>query len=53
MDDVKRWRDIWSAGQGVGSIHDLPTVAELVERMGGEFGQAADSLRRACIQSRR
>jgi nitronate monooxygenase len=53
MDDVKRWRDIWSAGQGVGSIHDTPTVAELVERMAAEFERAADSLRRASTPSRR
>ncbi|MDR6861223.1 nitronate monooxygenase [Variovorax guangxiensis] len=53
MDDVKRWRDIWSAGQGVGSIHDTPTVAELVERMAGEFEQAADILQRPNIKSRR
>lgn len=53
MEDVKRWRDIWSAGQGVGSIHDTPTVAELVERMAGEFEQAADRLQRASIKPRR
>ena len=53
MEDVKKWRDIWSAGQGVGSIHDTPTVAELVERMAGEFEQAADSLQRASIKSRK
>ena len=53
MDDVKRWRDIWSAGQGVGSIHDMPTVAELVERMAAEFEQAADRLQRVSIKSRR
>ena len=25
----KPWRDIWSAGQGIGLIKDIPTVAEL------------------------
>ncbi len=33
----KPWRDIWSAGQGVGRVRDLPTVAELVERMKNEY----------------
>lgn len=33
---VKAWRDIWSAGQGVGLIDDVPTVAELVERLAQE-----------------
>ena len=31
------WRDIWGAGQGVGSIHDVPTVAELVTRLEQEY----------------
>ena len=33
----KPWRDIWSAGQGVGLIHDIPTVAELVHRLRVEY----------------
>ena len=31
------WRDIWSGGQGIGLIHDLPSVAELVERLQREY----------------
>jgi nitronate monooxygenase len=34
---VKPWKDIWSAGQGIGLIHDLPTVAELVRRLQTEY----------------
>lgn len=37
----KAWKDIWSAGQGIGSIHDAPTVAELVARMKEEYRDAA------------
>jgi nitronate monooxygenase len=37
----KAWKDVWSAGQGIGSIHDVPTVAELVERMRQEYAEAA------------
>ncbi len=33
----KAWRDIWGAGQGVGSIHDVVPVAELVDRMADEY----------------
>lgn len=33
----KAWRDIWGAGQGVGSIHDVPPVAELVARLKREY----------------
>jgi nitronate monooxygenase len=35
--DVKPWRDIWSAGQGIGLIHDLPSVGELVRRLQAEY----------------
>lgn len=30
---IKAWRDIWSGGHGVGLIDDIPTVAELVQRL--------------------
>lgn len=31
------WRDIWSGGQGIGLIHDIPPVAELVDRLRREY----------------
>ena len=31
------WRDVWSGGQGIGLIDDLPTVAELVARLQREY----------------
>jgi nitronate monooxygenase len=34
---AKAWRDIWGAGQGVGLIDDVPTVAQLVERLRAEY----------------
>lgn len=37
---LKAWRDIWSAGQGVGLIEDIPAVAELVSRLGREYANA-------------
>lgn len=42
--EPKRWRDILSAGQGVGSIHDSPPVAELIERLIREFSASAKRL---------
>src|SRR5690606_16827649 len=39
-DEAKAWKTVWSAGQGVGSIEDLPTVAELVERLDREYRTA-------------
>jgi nitronate monooxygenase len=37
---AKAWRDIWGAGQGVGLMHDVPTVAEMVERLKREYDAA-------------
>jgi nitronate monooxygenase len=33
----KPWHEIWSAGQGIGLINDLPSVAELVRRLSEEY----------------
>ena len=35
--DAKRWRDVWAAGQGVGAIHDILSIADLVERLAQEY----------------
>ena len=37
---AKAWRDIWGAGQGVGLMDDVPTVAEMVERLTREYEAA-------------
>ena len=37
---AKAWRDIWGAGQGVGLMDDVPTVAEMVERLKKEYAAA-------------
>ena len=36
----KTWKEIWSAGQGVGNIDDIPSVAELVGRLESEYHAA-------------
>lgn len=41
--EAKAWKDIWSAGQGVCGIDDVPTVAELVKRFKGEYAEAKKS----------
>ena len=41
---AKAWRDIWGAGQGVGLMDDVPTVAELVERLKSEYHAARQRL---------
>ncbi|WP_138379933.1 NAD(P)H-dependent flavin oxidoreductase [Luteithermobacter gelatinilyticus] len=41
---AKAWRDIWGAGQGLGSIKDAPTTAALVEQLRREYVNARESL---------
>jgi nitronate monooxygenase len=41
---AKAWRDIWGAGQGVGLMDDVPTVAEMVERLQREYQAARERL---------
>ncbi len=42
--DVKPWKGIWSAGQGVGCIDEVLPVAGLVGRLAAEFEQAKHRL---------
>ncbi len=37
QDEKKAWKDIFSAGQGVGSVCDTPTTAELCARLKKEY----------------
>ena len=38
--EKRAWKNVWSAGQGVGSIVDCPTTAELCARLTGEYREA-------------
>ncbi len=40
----KVWRDVWSAGQGVGAISDIPAAADLCRRLAAEYAQAGGTL---------
>ncbi len=42
---AKAWRDIWGAGQGVGLMDDVPTVAEMVARLKDEYEAARARLK--------
>jgi nitronate monooxygenase len=42
--EAKAWRDIWGCGQGIGAIHDVPSVAELVQRLEDELTVAERTL---------
>lgn len=39
-DGKKAWRDIWSAGQGIGGIDDIPDTRSLVMRIADEYEAA-------------
>jgi nitronate monooxygenase len=38
--DAKAWKDIWGCGQGIGAVHDVQTVDELVGRLAREYDAA-------------
>jgi nitronate monooxygenase len=40
----KTWKEVWSAGQGIGNINDQPPAAELVARLCSEYHQARQQL---------
>ncbi|GJD53398.1 hypothetical protein OPKNFCMD_6173 [Methylobacterium crusticola] len=42
---TKAWRDIWGAGQGVGTIDDAPPTAEVIARLVREYAAAREGLR--------
>ena len=42
--DAKAWKDIWGAGQGVGTIDDVQPAAEVIARMQQEYRAAKAAL---------
>ncbi|HEX7386581.1 MAG TPA: nitronate monooxygenase family protein [Castellaniella sp.] len=48
---AKTWKDIWGAGQGVGLIDDIPTTAEIVDRLTKEYEQARTQLARGAVST--
>ena len=43
--DAKAWRDVWSAGQGVGGIDSVLTAAQIVDQIAEEFRVALSLIR--------
>jgi nitronate monooxygenase len=44
---AKAWKDIWGAGQGVGLIKSIPTVAQIVDQIEAEYQSAKQRLQLA------
>ena len=45
--EAKAWRDIWTAGQGVGAIHDVRPVRAVIEQLKREYIEAKEGTRPA------
>ena len=43
--EKKAWKDIWGSGQGIGSITDVVSVQEMVDRYTKEYREARESLK--------
>jgi nitronate monooxygenase len=41
---AKRWKDVWSAGQGVGAIEDVEPVRAVVDRLAREYDAACERM---------
>ncbi|WP_416467147.1 NAD(P)H-dependent flavin oxidoreductase [Pseudomonas sp. LFS044] len=50
-DEAKAWKTVWSAGQGVGDIHDLPSATALIERLHGEYQSALKHSKSMCTKA--
>jgi nitronate monooxygenase len=46
QENKKRWKDIYTAGHGVGNIDDIPSAAELCRRLVAQYKEAKASLGR-------
>ena len=41
---AKAWRDIWGSGQGIGSVTEVESVADRVDRLEREYRAAIAEL---------
>jgi nitronate monooxygenase len=47
---AKLWKELWSAGHGITTIHDVPEVATLVQRIAAQYQVACAIPRSAAIR---
>ena len=45
-DEAKAWKTVWSAGQGVGDIKDVPATQQLIARLETEYREAIKRVNR-------
>ena len=41
QEQIRIWRDVWSAGHGVGNVTDIAPMADIVDRLIGEYNLAS------------
>ncbi|QQK76443.1 nitronate monooxygenase [Salicibibacter cibarius] len=49
--EVKAWKDVWGAGQGVGSIREVQTVQEVVDELKGAYDKSKERITRGVYQT--
>ncbi|MGB3215756.1 MAG: nitronate monooxygenase family protein [Alphaproteobacteria bacterium] len=47
QEEAKAWKTIWSAGQGVSGIRDIPACTELIRRLKQEYETALSQIKNA------
>ena len=45
----KAWKDIWGSGQGIGNLHEVPTVREAVDTLVEEYEEAKNFLTKGAV----
>jgi nitronate monooxygenase len=48
--NAKAWKDIWSAGHGVGAIDKIETAAEIINRLEAEYHEALQNVTHAAAK---
>ena len=43
-DDARAWRDIWSAGQGIGAVRRAEPAAAFIDRLARDYAQARQTM---------
>lgn len=49
--EAKAWRDVWSAGQGVGAVTHVASTADIVDGLAAEYARAVADLERLAARA--
>ena len=51
--NAKAWRDIWSAGHGVGAIDKIESAADIISSLETEYQEALEKVNQTSAKLRR